>query len=198
MACLASVPEHRTNVTLPPPSATSRRPSSHTCRTERTAPSVSVSSCETTTMFLVEQHGTSRFEPGSLQIRRDRHDHASRAGSHFGAGMLHALLRPFWLECTRTMVAKVMGGPASWFNWALVFVISCVARLNALTSAWFLAMSWSLACCSDASASSRHDRSCRPRFPTRPILKNTHCPNDFRQSEPCLNKKRRTSHPWHP
>ena len=153
MACLASVPEHRTNVTLPPPSATSRRPSSHTCRTERTAPSVSVSSCETTTMFSL----SSTVRPGS-----------SLEACRFAAIGTIMRLAPaatsalacctpcssVLAECTRTMVAKVMGGPASWFNWALVFVISCVARLNALTSAWFLAMSWSLACCSDASVSS--------------------------------------------
>ena len=39
----------------------------------------------------VEQHGASRLKPGRLHIRRNRHNHASRTGNHFGAGTLYTL-----------------------------------------------------------------------------------------------------------
>ena len=123
ITAFANVPERRINATLPPLSATSNRPSSITCFTVRTAPNVSVSACKTTTMFSL----SSTVRPASSldactfaatgTIMRRVPEITSALACCTPCSSVRA-------EYTRTMVAKVMGGPANWFSCALALVSS--------------------------------------------------------------------------
>ena len=136
---------------------------------------------------LVEQHRTSRLQTRRLYVRRHRYDHAPRARNHLGAGVLHPLFvgvrrmhayhggeshgRPGQLIQLRLGLGEFLRGTGQCLRQRMVLGHQPVIGLTEGPQPLILPFH------------------ADPRF-LRFTVQNTHCPNAFRQSKPCLKKKR--------
>ena len=150
----ANAPERRITLGLPPPSATIRRPSSSTWRIVRTEPSMSVPRCSTNTMFSLSSTQAPAVSRDALTL--------AATGTTSRLPPVRISADACWTpsssvidESTLTIVAKVFGGWAICDSCAFALVSSLPARDSACASAWFLAISWSLAAASSRATFSR-------------------------------------------